>query len=201
MSKYDEMIKGLIIGLDKLADGTEISLFELMSHCGYHPENYEKDGELFTIYGEFCDAVKETDITLDWSKSEEKDVGLPYNIRFFVRKHDDLVDPDLIKKALDKGEGKIEITIERVKEESAKVIISYDEDTLDIDEDTINSMTIEELQDKLDEAECMLSDLEDEEPDEEDEEAHDEWEDRYSMLEDLIDELEDRISELEDSDE
>ena len=103
-----------------------------------------------------------------------------------------------IKDALKKGEGKVEITIERSKEESTKVTISFDEDALDIDEETLNSMTLEELQDKLDEAECMLSDLEDEEPDEEDEKAHDEWEDRYSALEDLIDELEDRISELED---
>jgi hypothetical protein len=108
---------------------------------------------------------------------------------------------DEIKDALDKGEGTVEITIERVKEEKAKIIISFDEDSLDIDEETLNSMTLEELQDKLDEAECMLSDLEDEGPDVDDEEAHDEWEDRYSTLEDLIDELEDRISELEDTEE
>ena len=106
---------------------------------------------------------------------------------------------EAITEALKKADSKVEITIARTEEQKSTVTVGYDDDILDIDEDEINSMSLEELQKKRDEVECALSDLEDEEPDEEDEDAYSEWEDRCLELENLVDELEDRISELEDA--
>lgn len=106
---------------------------------------------------------------------------------------------EAITEALKKADSKVEITIARTEEQKITVTVGYDDDVIDIDENEINSMSLEELQEKLDEVEGALSDLEDEEPDEEDEDAYSEWEDRCFELENLIDELEDRISDLEDA--
>lgn len=206
MKKHEEMIHKLINKLYTYDSGVKTNVIKLMAETGYDAADYEKNGELFAIYDEFCKAADAAGIKLDWSEYEGKDVGLPYNLHFIATwesvdvcsgiKPEDL---DAISEALKKAESKVEITIERSKEQKITVTVGYDDDILDIDEDEINSMSLEELQEKLDEAESALSDLDDEEPDEEDEEAYSEWEDRYSMIEDLIDELEDRITELEDT--
>ena len=205
MNKHEKIIKKLIDRLYAYESGAETSISKLMLECGYDLSDYQKDGEILAIYDEFCKAAEKSEIELDWSEHEGKDIGLPYNLHFTAKwetvnacggiKPEDLC---AITDALKKADSKVEITIEKSKEQKITVTVGLDNDILDIDEYEINTMTLEELQDKLDEAECALSDLEDEEPDEEDEEAYSEWEDRYSMLEDLIDELEDRISDLED---
>jgi|GEM_PF-4449905 len=205
MNKHEAIIEKLINRLYAHKSGVKTSVSKLMLECGYDPSDYQKDGEILAICDGFCKAAKESEIELDWSEHEGKDKGLPYNLHFTAKwetveacggiKPEDLC---AITDAIKKADSKVEITIEKSKAQKITVTIGIDNDSLDIDEDEINAMTLEELQNKLDEAECALSDLEDEEPDEEDEEKYSEWEDRYSMLEDLIDELEDRISELED---
>ena len=206
MKKHDELIKAMINRLYKKKSGVKTSISKLMDECEFDPADYEKNGEMFAIYDDFCKAAEASEIALDWSEHEGKDVGLPYNLSFIASwetveacggiKPEEL---ESITEALKNADSKVEITIERSKEKKITITVGYDDDVIDIDEDDINSMSLEELQNKRDEAECVLSDLEDEEPDEEDEDAYSEWEDRCLELENLVDELEDRISELEDA--
>ena len=53
-------------------------------------------------------------------------------------------------------------------------------------EPDIESLTVEQLEEYLEDLECRLSDLEDNEPNSSDEEAYDDWEDEYSNIEDFL---------------
>lgn len=206
MAKHSELVKKLIDTLYKRKSGTKTSISKLMTKCGYNPADYEKNGELFAIYDEFCKEAKKQEITLDWSEHEGKDVGLPYNLPFVATWEEVSVcggikpeEMEHIKQAIETGEGTVEITLERSHNKSVKVTISYDDDDLEIGDEDLEVLTLDELRDKLDEAESALDDLEGEEPDGDDDEAYAVWEAKHSELEDLINEIEDKISELEDA--
>ena len=142
MKKHEEMIHKLINKLYTYDSGVKTNVIKLMAETGYDAADYEKNGELFAIYDEFCKAADAAGIKLDWSEYEGKDVGLPYNLHFIATwesvdvcsgiKPEDL---DAISEALKKAESKVEITIERSKEQKITVTVGYDDDILDIDED------------------------------------------------------------------
>lgn len=112
-------------------------------------------------------------------------------------KPDGILGTDLIEEALHAGESAISITMERTESETVSVTVSCGEDIFSLDEDDIETMTLDELKEKLDEAEDALDELEDEEPDETDTESYEEWDIRCGTVENLIAAIEDRIAELE----
>ncbi len=205
MAKHDELITKLMDMLYKRKSGSKSSISKLMIKCGYDPADYEKNGEIFAIYDEFCKEAKKQEITLDWSEHEGKDVGLQYNLPFVATWEEFSVcggiqpeEMEQIKQAIENANGTVEITLERSHGKSVKVTVSYDDDDLEIGDEDLDILTLDELRDKLDEAESALDELEDEEPDDDDD-SFVEWEQKYSKLEDLIDEIEEKISELEDA--
>ena len=206
MAKHEELVKKLIDTLYKRKSGSKTSISKLLIKCGYDPADYEKSGELFAIYDEFCKEAKKQKITLDWSEHEGKDVGLPYNLPFVATWEEISVcggiqpeKMEQIKQAIENAEGTVEITLERSHGKTVKVTVSYDDDVAEIGDEDLDILTLDELRDKLDEAESALDDLEGEEPDGEDDEAYAVWEAKHCELEDLVDEIEDKISELEDA--
>lgn len=63
-------------------------------------------------------------------------------------------------------------------------------------EPDIDELTVEQLQEYLDDLVERLGELEDNEPADTSSDEYDEWEDKYSEIEDLIDEVEERLREL-----
>lgn len=63
-------------------------------------------------------------------------------------------------------------------------------------EPDINELTIEQLQEYLDDLEDRLGELEDNEPEDEDSDEYDEWEEKYSEVEELIEEVTERLEQL-----
>ena len=66
-------------------NGTEATIAQLVSKCGYDARQLERDDQMLTIYSESVKAARKAHITLDWSAYKDMVVGLPYNIPFVVK--------------------------------------------------------------------------------------------------------------------
>ena len=85
-ANYDALINELVAGLEKLPEGTEITVCRLMTFCGVDPKPYEKKGELFDVVDAFWKGARKAGFKLDNSRYRNLIIGLPWNIPFTARK-------------------------------------------------------------------------------------------------------------------
>lgn len=83
-TEMKEMIAELVEQLRELPDGFEITSGQMLSYCGYDPEKFGYN-ELFAYHDALLHAARNNHITLDMSKHEGRDEGLPWNLDFVVR--------------------------------------------------------------------------------------------------------------------
>ena len=85
MAMIDDIVETLIEELREMQNGTEATIAQLVSKCGYGARQLERDDQMLTIYSELLKAARKAHITLDWSEYKDMVVGLPYNIPFVVK--------------------------------------------------------------------------------------------------------------------
>ena len=73
----------LVEDLRECEDGTEITTCQLLHAAGYDISEFEWDN-LFDIHDALFRAARANHITLDMSKHEGLEEGLPYNLDFIV---------------------------------------------------------------------------------------------------------------------
>lgn len=81
----DDIVETLIEELREMPNGTEATIGQLVTKCGYDARQLERDDQMLTLYGELLKAARKAHITLDWSAYKDMVVGLPYNIPFVVK--------------------------------------------------------------------------------------------------------------------
>ena len=85
MAMINDIVETLIEELRELPDGTETTIGQLVTKCGYNMRQLELDDQMLAIYGDLLKAARKAHITLDWSAYKNMVVGLPYNIPFVVK--------------------------------------------------------------------------------------------------------------------
>ena len=85
MAMINDIVETLIEELREMQNGTEATIVQLVSKCGYDARQLERDDQMLTIYSESVKAARKAHITLDWSAYKDMVVGLPYNIPFVVK--------------------------------------------------------------------------------------------------------------------
>ncbi len=79
-----DIVKDLVEELRDFPDGYEVTSGELLADFGYEPDKMEFQ-DLFYIHAAMFRAAKANHITLDMSKHDGQDEGLPWNLDFVVR--------------------------------------------------------------------------------------------------------------------
>ena len=71
MAMIDDIVETLIEELREMQNGTEATIAQLVSKCGYGARQLERDDQMLTIYSELLKAARKAHITLDWSEYKD----------------------------------------------------------------------------------------------------------------------------------